>query len=100
MAMPKDPVMLLSYVNTQLRDNYPAWMSCAGRWGRAGRRSKRLSGRLTMSTVRSRTGLCESRHCGRRFFMGGVVFDFNGTMFFDEEFQNISWRSFLEEKTG
>lgn len=21
--MPKDPVMLLSYVNTQLRDNYP-----------------------------------------------------------------------------
>ena len=32
--------------------------------------------------------------------MGGVVFDFNGTMFFDEEFQNISWRSFLEEKTG
>ena len=24
MAMPKDPVMLLSYVNTQLRDNYPS----------------------------------------------------------------------------
>ena len=22
--MPKDPVMLLSYVNTQLRDNYPS----------------------------------------------------------------------------
>lgn len=22
--LPKDPVMLLSYVNTQLRDNYPA----------------------------------------------------------------------------
>ena len=23
LEMPKDPVMLLSYVNTQLRDNYP-----------------------------------------------------------------------------
>jgi hypothetical protein len=23
MNMPKDPVMLLSFVNTQLRDNYP-----------------------------------------------------------------------------
>ncbi|WFR58348.1 DUF4250 domain-containing protein [Anaerocolumna sp. AGMB13025] len=23
MAIPKDPVILLSYVNTQLRDNYP-----------------------------------------------------------------------------
>ncbi|HIZ79871.1 MAG TPA: DUF4250 domain-containing protein [Candidatus Lachnoclostridium stercorigallinarum] len=24
MAVPKDPAMLLSYVNTQLRDNYPS----------------------------------------------------------------------------
>lgn len=24
MALPKDPFMLLSYVNTQLRDNYPS----------------------------------------------------------------------------
>lgn len=24
MNIPKDPVMLLSYVNTQLRDNYPS----------------------------------------------------------------------------
>lgn len=24
MNLPKDPVMLLSYVNTQLRDNYPS----------------------------------------------------------------------------
>ena len=23
MAIPKDPIMLLSYINTQLRDNYP-----------------------------------------------------------------------------
>ena len=22
--MPKDPIMLLSYINTQLRDNYPS----------------------------------------------------------------------------
>ena len=32
--------------------------------------------------------------------MRGIIFDFNGTMFFDEEFQNISWRSFLQAKTG
>ena len=24
MSLPKDPFMLLSYVNTQLRDNYPS----------------------------------------------------------------------------
>ncbi len=24
MSIPQDPVMLLSYVNTQLRDNYPS----------------------------------------------------------------------------
>lgn len=24
MAIPKDPVILLSYINTQLRDNYPS----------------------------------------------------------------------------
>lgn len=24
MALPNDPVMLLSYINTQLRDNYPS----------------------------------------------------------------------------
>lgn len=24
MSLPKDPVMLLSFVNTQLRDNYPS----------------------------------------------------------------------------
>lgn len=27
-----------------------------------------------------------------------VIFDFNGTMFFDEEFQEISWRRFVEQK--
>ena len=32
--------------------------------------------------------------------MRGIIFDFNGTMFFDEEFQNVSWRSFLQAKTG
>lgn len=30
--------------------------------------------------------------------MSGVIFDFNGTMFFDEKFQNISWRKYLENK--
>lgn len=30
----------------------------------------------------------------------GVIFDFNGTMFFDEAFQKQSWLFFLESKTG
>ena len=30
----------------------------------------------------------------------GIIFDFNGTMFFDEVFQKQSWITFLENKTG
>lgn len=30
----------------------------------------------------------------------GILFDFNGTMFFDGAFQEASWRAFLEAKTG
>lgn len=30
MNLPKDPVMLLSYVNTQLRDHYPTLEELAG----------------------------------------------------------------------
>ncbi|MCI8881051.1 MAG: HAD family phosphatase, partial [Clostridiaceae bacterium] len=32
--------------------------------------------------------------------MTGAIFDFNGTMFFDEAFQERSWREFLGQKTG
>lgn len=32
--------------------------------------------------------------------MRGVIFDFNGTMFFDEEFQNKAWKTFIEQKIG
>ena len=32
--------------------------------------------------------------------MAGILFDFNGTMFFDELFQEESWKQFLMEKTG
>lgn len=28
----------------------------------------------------------------------GILFDFNGTMFYDETFQNASWKTFLENK--
>ncbi len=28
----------------------------------------------------------------------GVIFDFNGTMFYDGEFQETSWRRYLQEK--
>lgn len=30
----------------------------------------------------------------------GIIFDFNGTMLFDEHFQTKAWRSFLESLTG
>lgn len=32
--------------------------------------------------------------------MIGILLDFNGTMFFDEIFQEKSWKTFLMEKTG
>ena len=32
--------------------------------------------------------------------MLGVIFDFNGTMFFDEDFQEISWKNYIRKKTG
>ncbi|MBR1390194.1 MAG: HAD family phosphatase [Lachnospiraceae bacterium] len=32
--------------------------------------------------------------------MKGIIFDFNGTMFFDEEFQNKAWKTFVKQKTG
>lgn len=32
--------------------------------------------------------------------MTGILFDFNGTMFFDELLQEESWKQFLMEKTG
>lgn len=32
--------------------------------------------------------------------MRGVIFDFNGTMVFDEKFHAIAWKKFIEEKTG
>lgn len=32
--------------------------------------------------------------------MRAVLFDFNGTMFFDESFQNLSWRQYIKEKAG
>lgn len=30
----------------------------------------------------------------------GILFDFNGTMFYDEAFQTDSWKTFLENKLG
>ena len=33
MNLPKDPVMLLSFVNTQLRDNYPSLEEFAAAYG-------------------------------------------------------------------
>lgn len=32
--------------------------------------------------------------------MRGVIFDFNGTMVFDEKFHAVAWKKFIEEKTG
>ena len=33
MTLPKDPFMLLSYINTQLRDNYPTFEELAASLG-------------------------------------------------------------------
>lgn len=33
MNLPKDPIMLLSYINTQLRDNYPSLSELAASLG-------------------------------------------------------------------
>ncbi len=33
MNIPKDPMMLMSYINTQLRDNYPSLTELAGSLG-------------------------------------------------------------------
>ncbi len=33
MNIPNDPVMLMSYINTQLRDNYPSLSELAGSLG-------------------------------------------------------------------
>ncbi len=30
----------------------------------------------------------------------GVIFDFNGTMFYDGEIQETSWRAYLQRKIG
>lgn len=32
--------------------------------------------------------------------MFAVIFDFNGTMFFDEKFQEMSWREFIQNRIG
>lgn len=55
--MPKDPVMLLSYVNTQLRDFYPslAEFCAAMQTEESDLRENWRS--LTMSTMRKRTSL-------------------------------------------
>ena len=32
--------------------------------------------------------------------MEGIIFDFNGTMFFDQPIQEQAWRGFLKDLTG
>lgn len=32
--------------------------------------------------------------------MTGIIFDFNGTMVFDEKFHTIAWEEFLEKRIG
>ena len=32
--------------------------------------------------------------------MKGIIFDFNGTMVFDEKFHTIAWEEFLEKRIG
>lgn len=37
---------------------------------------------------------------GKAMYAEAILFDFNGTMFFDEVFQEKAWRFFLESKIG
>lgn len=93
--MPKDPVMLLSYVNTQLRDFYPSLAESA----RPCRQRNPICGKnwrsSTMSTMRKRTSLCknnqalkkmggkkafrnvEKTHTGRLFYAKRVSYNWN-----------------------
>ena len=58
--LPQDPIILLSYVNTQLRDHYATLAEfCARRWAQIGRSLKKSSGTSITSTTRSRMHLCD-----------------------------------------
>lgn len=65
--MPKDPVMLLSYVNTQLRDFYPSLAEfCAAMQTEESdlRENWRSS---TMSTMRKRTSLYKNNQALKKW---------------------------------
>lgn len=72
--MPKDPVMLLSYVNTQLRDFYPSLAEfCAAMQTEESdlRENWRSS---TMSTMRKRTSLCKNNQALKKMAEKGVPY--------------------------
>ena len=55
MAMPKDPVMLLSYVNTQLRDNYPSLDELCRALGESREEIEKTLGAIDMQSSRRHT---------------------------------------------
>ena len=57
MNLPQDPVMLLCYVNTQLRTTTVRWMSCARRWRRIKRRLPQSCRGSIMSMMKRRMRL-------------------------------------------
>lgn len=72
--MPKDPVMLLSYVNTQLRDFYPSLAEfCAAMQTEESdlRENWRSS---TMSTMRKRTSLYKNNQALKKMAEKGVPY--------------------------
>lgn len=73
--MPKDPVMLLSYVNTQLRDFYP---SLGQNSARPCRQRNPICGKnwrsLTMSTMRKRTSLYKNNQALKKMAEKGVPY--------------------------
>ena len=72
--MPKDPVMLLSYVNTQLRDFYPslAEFCAAMQTEESDLRENWRS--LTMSTMRKRTSLYKNNQALKKMAEKGVPY--------------------------
>lgn len=72
--MPKDPVMLLSYVNTQLRDFYPS----LAEFSRPCRQRNPICGKnwrsSTMSTMRKRTSLYKNNQALKKMAEKGVPY--------------------------
>ena len=61
--LPRDPIMLLSYVNTQLRDRDASWTRCVTVRRLTVTRCVRPCARSAMSMTLHRIALCDADLC-------------------------------------